>query len=147
MLRRWGALVTNDFFLDTSLLKMTRDSGCIALFSGIGSFDHETLLNFKKFHNAKLNQLEMVRNCLESGIAFLYGLIFDITRRKVSELNTELEFILDNRICLYPPFVAWQFRYLALQTSTGFEEQLVSAQCESERYGCNHHHHQTHRRP
>jgi len=102
--RRWGALVTNDFFLSDQYLHMARESGCGALFSGVESLDRNTLLNFRKEQNTKINQFEAIEKCLDNGIAFLYGLMFDVTRRRISELKDEMDLILRHPRIPLPSF-------------------------------------------
>ena len=92
----WGALVTNDFFLNEENLELARRAGCRALFSGVESFDNAVLRRFRKLQNTKVPQVEMIRRCLEAGIAFCYGIILDLTSRTLAELDAEIDFIVGN---------------------------------------------------
>lgn len=94
-IKKWSAPVTNDLFHRSENLKLAREAGCIALFSGLESFDMEWLRSIKKLQNVQVPQIEMIRRCIDQGIVFLYGIIFDVTSRPVSYLREELEFILD----------------------------------------------------
>jgi hypothetical protein len=101
----WTAEVTSDFFLKKENLKRAVETGCGALFCGVESFDHGTLVNFRKHQNTVLPQIEMIRRCLEAGIAFHYGLVFDMTTRRICELEQELSFILDTPEITLPAYV------------------------------------------
>jgi hypothetical protein len=101
----WTAEVTSDFFLKKENLERALETGCGALFCGVESFDHDTLVHFKKHQNTVLPQIDMIRRCLEAGIAFHYGLVFDMTTRRISELERELSFILDTPEITLPAYV------------------------------------------
>jgi radical SAM superfamily enzyme YgiQ (UPF0313 family) len=90
----WGALVTNDFFYDDANLKSARESGCVALFSGVESFDNAWLRSMNKGQNNRLPQVEMISKCLNAGIVFLYGMMLDVTSRTVDDLKSELGFVM-----------------------------------------------------
>ncbi len=101
----WGALVTQDFFLNDENLRLARESGCIGLFSGIESFDVEVLRRFNKRQNARVPQVELIRKCLDAGILFLYGVIFDLSSRRLSECREEIAFITGTPEIPLPGFV------------------------------------------
>jgi len=94
--KRWGAEVTSDFFLKDRNLELAVRCGCAGLFSGVESFNKQALLNFKKYQNTSLPQVEIIRKCLNSGIPFYYGIVFDLTTRPIAKLKEELEFIIAN---------------------------------------------------
>jgi hypothetical protein len=104
--QKWGAEVTSDFFLDDENLELARDAGCKALFSGVESFDKQTLLYFKKYQNTSLPQVNMIQKCLNAGIIFLYGIMFDLTTRRISDLRQELDFIIGNPDITLPAFIS-----------------------------------------
>jgi hypothetical protein len=103
--KRWGAEVTSDFFLNDENLKLARSSGCVTLFSGVESFDKKALLNFRKYQNTCLPQVEVIRKCLNSGIAFYYGIVLDLTTRTITELKEELDYIIGNPEITLPSFI------------------------------------------
>lgn len=105
LFRGWGALVTNDFFLNQENLNRARDAGCMALFSGVESFDTDWLRSFNKLQNTRAPQVEMIRKCLDTGIVFLYGLIADTTSRPVADLRKELDFIVSTPEITLPAFI------------------------------------------
>lgn len=90
----WAALVTNDFFFDPRNLQLAREAGCVALFSGVESFDTTWLRRSGKRQNTRRPQEEIIRATLDAGIAFLYGLVLDVTARRTAEMRDELETIL-----------------------------------------------------
>ncbi len=111
LFRAWGALVTNDFFLDEGNVERAAASGCEALFCGIESFDRASLERFKKFQNTRLPQVETIRRCLQAGVLFIYGLMFDVTSRDVADMEAELEFILATPEISMPAFFAFPIPY------------------------------------
>jgi hopanoid C-2 methylase len=104
-LNLWGAEVTSDFFLNRDYVEMAREVGCAALFCGVESFSKKALQNFRKYHNNCLPQVEMIRDCLNAGVAFLYGIVLDPTTRSLTELKAELDFILDTPEITLPSYV------------------------------------------
>jgi len=92
--RSWSALVTEDFFAINDNLRLARDSGCQGLFCGVESFDTKSLRAFNKRQNTIRSQLDLIRECLAEGIFFLYGMIFDLTRRQLEDVREELENVL-----------------------------------------------------
>jgi radical SAM superfamily enzyme YgiQ (UPF0313 family) len=104
--RGWGAMVTNDFFLLSANLELARQSGCVALFSGLESFDSTWLRKMKKLQNTAAPQVSTIRKCLEAGIVFLYGLMVDPTTRSVTDLRAELEFITGTSEITLPSYIS-----------------------------------------
>lgn len=92
-IKGWSALVTGDFFSKPENLALVSEAGCKSLFSGVESFDADTLRSFNKKQNTMLPQVEMIRNCLEAGIIFTYGLMLDPTTRRLRDLRAEIEFV------------------------------------------------------
>jgi len=104
--RNWGALVTNDFFLQSKNLTFARESGCTALFSGVESFDPAWLKQMNKLQNARAPQIDTIRACLEAGIVFLYGVMLDVTTRSVADLRIELDFITGSSEITLPGYLS-----------------------------------------
>ena len=105
-IQRWSALVTNDFFYDDENLVRAKKAGCIALFSGLESFDFNWLQSVNKLQNTRIEQIDIVRKCLQQGIVFLYGTMFDVTRRHLADLRRELEFIIDHPEITLPSYIS-----------------------------------------
>ena len=103
-IKRWACLVTGDFFARPENLELARDAGCNLIFSGVESFDKSTILSVKKRQNTIVPQIEMIKSCLESGIAFAYGIMLDPSSRPIDELNAEIEFILSKPEISLPSF-------------------------------------------
>lgn len=101
----WGAELTADFFLKEQNLLLAKSSGCRALFCGVESFDEDSLLSFGKRQNVASDQVALIKKCLNAGILFLYGLMFDPTRRSLSSLSAEFEFILSHDEISLPSYV------------------------------------------
>jgi hypothetical protein len=93
-LKSWSAEVTADFFLQDGNPRRARDAGCAALFCGVESYERATLRAFNKRQNTVAEPREIVRRCLEAGIVFLYGLMFDPTRRSHASIEDELDHVL-----------------------------------------------------
>ncbi|HEY0003618.1 MAG TPA: radical SAM protein [Pyrinomonadaceae bacterium] len=104
-MKEWAALVTGDFFRKDENLSLMHDAGCRLVFSGVESFDAEWLKSANKPQNTICPQVKMISSSLEAGIFFCYGLIFDVTTRRISELNREIEFILDTPEITLPSFI------------------------------------------
>jgi hypothetical protein len=105
VIHRWSALVTEDFFREPALLKEAKAAGCFSLFSGVESFDGETLRRFNKRQNTLSPQADTIRRCLEAGVVFSYGLMADLATRTVADIRAELEFIFDSPELTLPSFV------------------------------------------
>lgn len=114
----WAALVTGDFFARPDNLALARAAGCVALFTGVESFDPAWTRAQNKLQNGVRPQVEVIRECLDAGIVFLYGLILDVTTRSLAELRRELELILScpdvtlpAYICVPIPILGTPFLY------------------------------------
>jgi hypothetical protein len=105
LLKSWSAEVTADFFLQDDNLAKARSSGCSALFCGVESFERETLRAFNKRQNTVRDTREIVRSCLAAGIVFLYGLMFDPTRRSHRSIQDELDHVLASPELPLPSFL------------------------------------------
>ncbi|MDX1483681.1 MAG: radical SAM protein [Alphaproteobacteria bacterium] len=103
-IRGWSCLVTGDFFARPENLELVAAAGCKALFSGIESFDAETLKSYNKRQNVIVPQVDMIRSCLEAGIVFTYGVMLDPTTRHLDELRAEIEFILNTPEITLPAY-------------------------------------------
>jgi len=103
-IKGWSCLVTADFFGKTSNLDLVRRAGCKAVFSGIESFDRDTLRSYNKKQNAAVPQIEMIRNTLEAGVLFTYGVMLDPTTRSLDELHNEIGFILSRPEITLPSY-------------------------------------------
>jgi hopanoid C-2 methylase len=101
----WGALVTNDFFYEPENVRLAKQAGCIALFSGVETFDPEWLRRNGKLQNTRAPQVETIRSTLDAGIVFLYGMMMDVVTRPLSELRRELEFIVATHEIPLPSYV------------------------------------------
>lgn len=110
-LKRWGMCITNDFFGHDENLELVRDAGCSGLFSGIESFDTQWLKS-NKVHNIKFPQLELIRKTLDAGLVFGYGLIMDVTTRRIADLNEELDFILGTPDITLPGYLVLPIPFL-----------------------------------
>jgi radical SAM superfamily enzyme YgiQ (UPF0313 family) len=103
--RSWSALVTSDFYSREENLFAAKSSGCELLFTGVESFDSAWVQSCNKTQNRSDSQVQLIKRCLESGIVFSYGLIFDITTRCVEELQRELDFITSTPEIPLPSFI------------------------------------------
>jgi hypothetical protein len=105
-IQRWSALVSNDFFYRDDNLALVKDAGCIALFSGVESFDFKWLQSVNKLQNTRIEQIDMIRKCLENGIVFLYGTMLDVSSRHLADLGRELDFIVDHSEITLPSYLS-----------------------------------------
>lgn len=103
--QRWSALVTNDFYSKDENLVAAKGSGCELLFTGVESFDSNWLHSFNKTQNISVPQVQLIKKCLDSGIVFSYGLVFDTAARSVRDLRRELDFVIDTPEIPLPSFI------------------------------------------
>jgi len=109
----WGALVTNDFFYADENLEKVRRAGCTLLFSGVESFDRAWLQDVNKLQNLRRSPVEMIARCLEKGIMFAYGLILDVTTRRLVDIRRELDFVVGTPEIPLPGFLTLPIPLLA----------------------------------
>jgi hopanoid C-2 methylase len=101
----WAAFVTDAFFWDARNLELARDAGCFALFVGVESFDTEWLRKMNKTVNSRHSQVELIQRCLEHGILFQYGLVFDPTERRIADVHREIATICADARVPLPNFI------------------------------------------
>lgn len=104
--RAWAALVTGDFFQDPANVATVRAAGCAALFSGVESFSTEWNAAQNKKQNGLRPQVEMIRETLDSGIVFLYGMIMDVTTRTIADLRHELNTVFSTPEITLPSYIS-----------------------------------------
>jgi hypothetical protein len=104
-MKGWAALVSGDFFTPENL-RAARNAGCLALFSGVESFDTAWLRSRSKFQNTRLPQEEMITRCHEAGIVFLYGMMLDLTTRRIADIRAEMDFVFSNPRLPLPSYLA-----------------------------------------
>jgi hopanoid C-2 methylase len=102
----WCALVTNDFFLKPANLQRVREAGCYGLFTGVESFDKAWTARHNKRQNGVRSQVEVIRECLDAGVVFSYGLMADLATRTIADVRSELEVILDTPDIPLPHYVS-----------------------------------------
>jgi len=103
-IRSWSALVTGDFFARPDNLAKAKAAGCFGLFTGVESFDPETLRSYNKRQNTVVPQFDTLRQCLEAGILPMYGIMLNPTTRPLSDLHQEIAFILDSPQITLPAY-------------------------------------------
>jgi hypothetical protein len=102
----WIALVTGDFFADSDNLVAAREAGCLGVFSGIESLSSDQIRIYNKKQNLIQPQIRMIQSCLEAGIVFQYGLIFDPSTQRLDAMRSELATILDTSSIPLPAFLS-----------------------------------------
>jgi hopanoid C-2 methylase len=106
LFKGWLALVTWDFFKDSRNLDAVRESGCLGLFSGVESLSEVQLRRYQKRQNLVVPQLNAIRACLEAGVVFQYGLIFDPSTQSLREMREELAFVTRESSVPLPAFLS-----------------------------------------
>jgi hypothetical protein len=102
----WSGFVTDTFFWDDENIRLAHDTGCLSLFVGVESFeDTEWLGKVNKKQNAKRGQVDLISRCIDGGVLFKYGLVFDPTERTVAEMSRELDIICDTPEIPLPLFI------------------------------------------
>ena len=102
----WSALATVDLFKKDENIEAARRAGCIGIFSGLESFDTEQLTAFRKRQNLMLPQEQIIAKCMDAGLVFLYGLVFDPWQRSVHDFRDELEYIVTNPAITLPAYIS-----------------------------------------
>ena len=105
----WHAFVADTFLWDDHNLALARDAGCFSLFVGVESFDEVWLRRMNKTQNTAHSQAKLIKKCLDAGILFQYGLVFDPTTRRVADMHRELAYI-----CGDPDLPAPNFIFMAI---------------------------------
>jgi radical SAM superfamily enzyme YgiQ (UPF0313 family) len=103
--RYWSAFVTDSFFWNEADVELARQSGCFSVLVGVESFDEEWLTRVNKAQNNRMPQIQLIQRCLEAGILFQYGLVFDGTERRLAAMRQDLRFILDSAVVPPPNFI------------------------------------------
>jgi hypothetical protein len=101
----WSAICTNTFLWEEENLAIAREAGCLSLFIGVESFDDAWLRRVNKNHNNRFSQLDLISRCIEAGILFQYGIVFDPTERRIADLDRELRLICDTPEIPPPNFI------------------------------------------
>lgn len=121
--RGWVALVTGDFFAHPANLALVRDAGCVGLFSGVESFDEDTLRRWRKRQNTAVPQLAAIEQTLNAGLVFQYGVIFDPAAQTIAEMNRQIDFLIDHHRIPLPSFFSLTIPLLG----TPFFHETVAA--------------------
>lgn len=106
VLKGWSALVTADFFKDPDNLVRFKQAGCIGFFTGVESLDAAQIAAFNKKQNLAVPQLQVIRQCLDAGLVFHYGLVFDLYERTVAEVMGELDILMAEPRITLPSFLS-----------------------------------------
>jgi hypothetical protein len=106
LFKGWVALVTWDFFKDDRNLEAVREAGCLGLFSGIESLNQAQLRRYRKKQNLVVPYLQSIQSCLEAGLVFSYGLIFDPTTQSIHAMRNELMFVTGEKRMPLPAFLS-----------------------------------------
>lgn len=105
LFRWWAGFVTDAFLWDEENLRRAKASGCISLLIGVESFDNQWLRRMNKAQNVREPQQALIRRCLEAGILFQYGLVFDPTERRVADMEREIDVIAGDASIPAPNFI------------------------------------------
>jgi radical SAM superfamily enzyme YgiQ (UPF0313 family) len=102
----WVALVTADFFADEDNLARVKEAGCVGLFSGVESFRPEMLKRYAKKQNLRADRFAIIRKCIDAGIVFDYGLIFDPAHQTIASFRADIADILAQDDITAPGFLS-----------------------------------------
>jgi hypothetical protein len=103
--RYWHAFVSDTFLWNDETLAAARDAGCFSIFVGVESFDETWLRRVNKLQNLRHDRLALIQRCLDAGILFNYGLVYDSTERTLAQMHGELASICDNPEIPAPNFI------------------------------------------
>ena len=102
----WAGFVTDTFFWDEKNIDLARETGCMSVFVGVESFDDSVWLkSVNKKQNSRNSQVDLIRRCMDGGVLFQYGLVFDPCEQTLEQMHRELEIICDNPEIPPPNFI------------------------------------------
>lgn len=102
----WSGFVTDSFFWDEENIRLAAESGCASVFVGVESFEDSMWLDtVNKKQNSRMNQVELIQRCLEAGIIFQYGLVYDPTTQSLEQMYKQLDLICDHPEIPAPNFI------------------------------------------
>ena len=108
--RGWTGFVTDTFFWEEENIRLARETGCVSLFVGVESFDDAMWLkSVNKKQNTQLGQVELIRRCIEGGVVFQYGLVYDPTLQSLEQMYHQLDLI-----CSHDDIPAPNFIFMAI---------------------------------
>lgn len=106
----WSGFVTDTFFWDEDNISLARETGCLSVFVGVESFDDSMWLkSVNKKQNSRMNQVELIQRCVEAGIIFQYGLVYDPSEQTLESMYHQLDLI-----CEHPEIPAPNFIFMAI---------------------------------
>ena len=106
----WSGFVTDTFFWDEENIRLARDTGCLSVFVGVESFDDSMWLqSVNKKQNSRMNQVDLIKRCVEGGVIFQYGLVYDPTIQTLESMYHQLDLI-----CDHPEIPAPNFIFMAI---------------------------------
>ncbi len=104
--RYWSGFVTDTFFWDEENIQLAAETGCLSVFVGVESFDDGMWLkSVNKKQNSRMNQVELIQRCVQAGIIFQYGLVYDPTIQSVESMYHQLDLICDHPEIPAPNFI------------------------------------------
>jgi hypothetical protein len=102
----WSGFVTDTFFWDEENIRLARETGCLSVFVGVESFDDSMWLkSVNKKQNSRENQVDLIKRCVEGGIIFQYGLVYDPTIQTLEQMYHQLDLICDHPEIPAPNFI------------------------------------------
>jgi hypothetical protein len=92
MIRRWGAMVTQNTIHDRDLVRQLARSKCRMLFIGLESLDREFLQRYNKKQNLsrKYSVIDDVLFAERCGVCVSYGYLFDPRSTNVTEMEAQV---------------------------------------------------------
>jgi radical SAM superfamily enzyme YgiQ (UPF0313 family) len=122
----WAGFVTDTFFWDEENIRLARETGCLSLFVGVEAFDNSMWLkSVNKKQNSRMSQVELIRRCLEAGIIFQYGLVYDPTIQTLEQMFAQLDLICDHPEIPAPNFI---FMAIPFPGTPFFHDRLAKGQ-------------------
>lgn len=102
----WSGFVTDTFFWDEENIRLARETGCLSVFVGVESFDDSMWLkSVNKKQNSRISQVDLIKRCVEGGIIFQYGLVYDPTIQTLEQMYHQLDLICDHPEIPAPNFI------------------------------------------
>lgn len=102
----WLALVTADFFAREENLQLVKEAGCVGLFSGVESLQSDMIERYSKKQNRHVDRFDIARKCIDHGMVFDYGLIFDPAHQTIDSFRADINDILSRDDVTSPGFLS-----------------------------------------
>jgi len=83
-----------------------KEAGCVGLFSGVESLQSDMIERYSKKQNRHADRFDIARTCIDHGMVFDYGLIFDPAHQTIDSFRADINDILSRDDVTSPGFLS-----------------------------------------